>query len=78
VDAAASGVPALANEDVVDAVAANLAQPRRARTEAGEVEQHELDRQVEAARFVMEARAAAVSPFRSLRMARIEAPGAGG
>ena len=67
-----------ANDDVIDALAANLAQPRRARTDAGEVEQHELDRQVEAAKFVINSRAAAVSPFRSLRMARIEAPGATG
>jgi hypothetical protein len=65
------------NEDVIDAVAANLAQPKRARTEAGEVEQHELDHQIEAARFVMDARAG-VNPFRALRFARIESPGATG
>lgn len=65
------------NEDIIDAVAANLAQPRRARTDAGEVEQHELDRQVEAAKFVANARAAA-NPFAALRMAQIEYPGAGG
>lgn len=71
----------MSSQDVIDAIAANLAQPRRARTDAGEVEQHELDRQVEAAKFVMDARAAAstsVSPFARLRMARIEAPGAAG
>jgi len=68
----------VANEDVVDAVAANLAQPRRARTDAGEVEQHELDHQVAAADFVIRARAAAGSPFACLRMARIESPGATG
>jgi len=68
----------VANEDVVDAVAANLAQPRRARTDAGEVEQHELDRQVAAADFVIRSRAAAGSPFACLRMARIESPGATG
>jgi hypothetical protein len=69
------------NDDVIDAIAANLAQPRRARTDAGEVEQHELDRQVEAAKFVVAARAAAsttVSPFARLRLARIQPPGAGG
>ena len=66
------------NDDVIDAVAANLAQPRRARTDAGEVEQHELDRQVKAARFVMDARAAAGNPFAAVRMAQIESPGAGG
>lgn len=68
----------MANEDVIDAVAANLAQPRRARTDAGEVEQHELDRQVEAAKFVMDARAAVGSPFACLRFAKIQSPGAGG
>ncbi len=68
----------MANEDVVEAVAANLAQPRRARTDAGEVEQHELDRQVAAADFVIRSRAAAGSPFACLRMARIESPGATG
>lgn len=72
----------MANEDVIDAVAANLAQPRRARTDAGEVEQHELDRQVEAAKFVIDARAAAASaagsPFGFLRFARIQPPGAAG
>lgn len=65
------------NDDIIDAVAANLAQPRRVRTEAGEVEQHELDHQVEAAKFVAGARAAA-HPFGCLRMARIESPGATG
>jgi hypothetical protein len=68
----------VANEDVVEAVASNLAQPRRARTDAGEVEQHELDRQVAAADFVIRSRAAAGSPFACLRMARIESPGATG
>lgn len=66
------------NADVVDAIAANLAQPLRARTDAGEVEQHALDSQVEAAKFVIGARVAAGSPFRSLRMAQIQSPGATG
>lgn len=66
------------NQEVIDAVAANLAQPRRARTDAGEVEQHELDRQIEAARFVMDARVATGNPFAAVRMARIESPGATG
>ena len=67
-----------ANDDVIDAIAANLAQPRRARTDAGEVEQHELDRQVAAAEFVMKARqtASAASPFGSLRLAQCKYPGA--
>ena len=66
------------NNDVVDAIAANLAQPRRARTDAGEVEQHELDKQVAAADFVIRSRAAAGSPFACLRRAQIVAPGADG
>lgn len=66
------------NNDVIDAIAANLAQPRRARTDAGEVEQHELDRQVAAAEFVMKARqtASAGSPFGCLRAAQCVYPGA--
>lgn len=65
------------NDDIIDAVAANLASPRRVRTEAGEVEQHELDRQVEAAKFVANSRATS-NPFACLRMAHIESPGATG
>ena len=64
------------NQEIIDAVASNLAQPRRARTDAGEVEQHELDRQVSAAKWVMGAQAQSVSPFLSLRFAKIEMPGA--
>ena len=67
------------NSDVLDAIAANLAQPLRARTDAGEVEQHGLDRQVEAAKFVMEQRAganAAKSPWLSMRCTRQQSPGA--
>ena len=67
------------NQDVIDAIAANLAQPRRARTDAGEVEQHELNMQVAAARFVMEQRAnasATKSPWLSMRFTRQESPGA--
>ena len=66
------------NEEVLDAIATNLTQPRRARTDAGEVEQHELDRQVEAAKFVLSSRTATVSsPFKCLRFAQCEMPGAG-
>jgi hypothetical protein len=62
----------------LDALAANLAQPKRARTDAGEVEQHDLADQVEAAKFVAERSnaAAAGSPFAALRRARISYPGA--
>lgn len=64
--------------DIVNAVAANLAQPRRARTDAGEIEQHELDRQVKAARFVLDAAASQGNPFSFVKFARIESPGATG
>ena len=67
-----------AADDIIAAVAANLAQPKRARTDAGEVEQHDLDKQVAAARFVIDSAARTVSPFRSLRFAQIESPGATG
>jgi len=40
------------------------------------VEQHELDLQVEAAKFVMQQRAAASSPFAALRFSKLEMPGA--
>lgn len=64
--------------DIVNAVASNLAQPRRARTDAGEVEQHELDQQVAAARFVLDAAAASGNAFSFVKFARIESPGATG
>jgi hypothetical protein len=65
------------NEEVIDAIATNLAQPRRARTDAGEVEQHELDLQVEAAKFVLGQRAvtSASSPWLSMRFTKAESPG---
>lgn len=65
-------------DQMLDAVAANLSQPKRARTDAGEVEQHELDRQVAAARFVLDAKAAQGNPFACLRMCAIESPGGTG
>lgn len=67
-------------EEILDSVAQNLSQPRRARTDAGEVEQHDLAQQVMAARFVLDSKAAAATggPFAFLRKARIEYPGASG
>ena len=67
-----------ADDDVVDALAANLAQPQRARTDAGEVWQHDLDKQLEAAKFVIQQRNAmtAGSPFAMMRRAVITSPGA--
>jgi len=67
-----------AAQAALDAIAANLAQPKRARTDAGEVEQHDLSAQVAAAKFVADQSnaAAAGSPFAALRRARISYPGA--
>lgn len=67
-----------ATQAALDAIAANLAQPKRARTDAGEVEQHDLAMQVEAAKFIQSQSnaAAAGSPFAALRRARISYPGA--
>jgi hypothetical protein len=77
-DMSAYEVPMAAADDVLDALAANLAQPKRARTDAGEVEQHDLDHQLEAARWVIAQRNAstAVSPFAMMRRAVITSPGA--
>lgn len=65
------------NDDVIDTIAENLSAPRRMRTEAGEVEQHELDRQVQAAEFLLR-RQAAGDPFRCLRCSKVEFPGGHG
>lgn len=62
------------NDDVTDAIAENLAAPRRMRTEVGEMEQHELDRQVEAAEFVLRRRVSG-NPFACLRSTKVELPG---
>ena len=68
------------NSDVTEAVAGLLAQPKRARTDAGEVEMHDLSEAVAAAKFVVQSRAAAspVSPFRCLRVAQVTLPGGTG
>jgi hypothetical protein len=65
-------------DDILAAVAANLAQPKRARTDAGEVEQHDLAQQIAAAKFAIAMRGVSSSPFRSLRFAQTVAPNASG
>ena len=73
--------PAMAdNSDVTDAVAGLLAQPKRARTDAGEVEMQDIDKAVKAAEFVMRSRAASssISPFACLRVAQVSLPGGTG
>lgn len=68
----------MANEDILDALAANLAQPQRARTDAGEVEQHDLAAQVAAAKFAIAMRGVSRSPFAALRFAQTLQPNANG
>jgi len=67
-----------AADDILAAVAANLAQPRRARTDAGEVEQHGLTEQIAAAKFAIQQAAVNRSPFRALRFAQAMLPNANG
>ena len=67
-----------AADDILAALAANLAQPQRARTDAGEVWQHDLDKQVVAAKFAMQMAAVSRSPFRALRFAQVMSPNANG
>ena len=67
-----------AADDILAALAANLAQPQRARTDAGEVWQHDLDKQVVAAKFAMQMAAVYRSPFRALRFAQVMSPNANG
>jgi hypothetical protein len=65
-------------DDILAAVAANLAQPKRARTDAGEVEQHDLDQQIAAAKFSIAMSGVSRSPFRALRFAQTISPNASG
>jgi len=58
-------------DDILAAVAANLAQPKRARTDAGEVEQHDLASQIAAAKFAIAMSGVSRSPFRALRSAQL-------
>jgi len=67
-----------AADDIFAAVAANLAQPKRARTDAGEVEQHSLPDQIAAAKFAIQQAAVSRSPFRALRFAQAMLPNANG
>lgn len=63
-------------QDILDAIVSSISQPKRARTEAGEVEKHDLDQQVAAAKFALQLRAAQGSPFGALRAAQIVPPNA--
>jgi hypothetical protein len=67
-----------ATDDILAAIAQNLAQPKRARTDAGEVEQHDLDKQVAAAKFAIAMAGVSRSPFGALRFAQTVSPNASG
>jgi hypothetical protein len=67
-----------ATDDILAAIAANLAQPKRARTDAGEVEQHDLGQQVAAAKFAIAMAGVSRSPFAALRFAATISPNASG
>jgi hypothetical protein len=68
-----------ATDDILAAIAVNLAQPKRARTDAGEVEQHDLAQQVAAAKFAIQMTAVTNrSPFAALRFAQTVSPNASG
>lgn len=62
------------SDEVSDALKAAAQQPKRVRTDAGEVEAHDLDQQIEADKYLA-AKAAAGSAHRGLRFSRIIPPG---
>jgi hypothetical protein len=66
------------NAEILSTLADNLAQPRRARTDAGEVEQHGLLDQIAAAKFAIAMNGVSSSPFRALRFAQTISPNASG
>ena len=66
------------NAEILSTLADNLAQPRRARTDAGEVEQHGLLDQIAAAKFAIAMNGVSASPFRALRFAQTISPNASG
>lgn len=62
------------SDEVSDALKAAAQQPRRVRTDAGEVEAHDLDQQIAADKYLA-AKAAASQTNRGLRFNRIIPPG---
>jgi hypothetical protein len=63
---------------IINALGANLAQPKRARTDAGEIEQHDLATQLAMAKFLLAQNSVSRSPFRALRFAQVIASNATG
>jgi hypothetical protein len=62
------------SDEVSDALKAAAQQPRRVRTDAGEVEAHDLDQQIAADKYLA-SKAAASQTNRGLRFNRIIPPG---
>lgn len=62
------------SDEVSDALKAAAQQPRRVRTDAGEVEAHDLDQQIAADKYLA-AKAAASQTNRGLRFNKIIPPG---
>lgn len=62
------------SEEIRQKLAEAAAQPRRVRTDAGEVENHDLKQIIEADKY-LSAKAAAASKSRGLRFNKLEPPG---
>lgn len=62
------------SDEVSDALKAAAQQPRRVRTDAGEVEAHDLDQQIAADKYLA-SKAAASQTNRGLRFNKIIPPG---
>lgn len=64
-------------EELDQAIRDNAAGPRRAQGDSGSVEQHPLQDQIAADRYLA-SKAAAASPAKALRLTRLVPPGAEG
>lgn len=64
-------------EELTDAIRENAAGPKRAQGDSGSVEQHPLQDQIAAYRYLASKQAAA-SPAKALRLTRLVPPGAEG
>lgn len=63
------------SDEVSDALKAAAQQPKRVRTDAGEVEAHDLEQQIAADKYLA-SKSAVGSSHRGLRFSRIIPPGA--
>lgn len=66
----------MSDDTITDAISANAAGPKSVRTDAGEVQQHDLAQQIEADKYLAAKRAAnASSGARGLRFNVLNPPG---